>query len=124
LPYASPWGNGKRNHPGPFVNITSCPTVCTSNIVKELQNITGSDEPQGAVEIEDLFKQGNRRNPLRHGGHNDMEIANITYMSGHRAGEQSVASIRYGTFKKFSRLNNNMYGYFDTISALSSFKIW
>jgi hypothetical protein len=34
------------------------PNVCTSSIVKELQNITGFEELQGAVETEDFFKQG------------------------------------------------------------------
>jgi hypothetical protein len=63
LPYASPWVNGKRNHPGPLNNITSCPNICISRIVKKLENITGSEEPQGAVEIEDLLKQGKLKNP-------------------------------------------------------------
>jgi hypothetical protein len=34
------------------------PTVCISSIVKEPHNITGLEEPPGAVEIEDLFQQG------------------------------------------------------------------
>jgi hypothetical protein len=43
------------NHPGPLGNITSPPTACISSIVKEHHNITGFEEPQGAVEIEALF---------------------------------------------------------------------
>jgi hypothetical protein len=39
------------------------PTICISSIVKEPHNITGSEEPPGAVEIEDLFQQGKSMNP-------------------------------------------------------------
>jgi hypothetical protein len=49
----------------PFGNITSCPTVCISSIANELQNITGYEGPQGAVEIEDLFKQGKSTKTVR-----------------------------------------------------------
>jgi hypothetical protein len=38
------------------------PTVCISSIVKEPQNITGFEEPPGAVEIEDLSQQGKSMN--------------------------------------------------------------
>jgi hypothetical protein len=41
------------------------PTVCISSIVKEPHNITGFEEPPGAVEIEDLFQQGKSMKPLR-----------------------------------------------------------
>jgi hypothetical protein len=58
------------------------PTVCISSIVKEPYNITGFEEPQGAVETEDSSR-GNQRSPLRHGEHNDMKKTNSTYMSGH-----------------------------------------
>jgi hypothetical protein len=34
FPCASHWVNGKMKHPGPFGNITSCPTICISSIVK------------------------------------------------------------------------------------------
>jgi hypothetical protein len=49
------------------------PTVCISSIVKEPHNITGFEEPLGAVEIEDLFQQGKSMSPLGHGGKHDME---------------------------------------------------
>jgi hypothetical protein len=60
---ASLWGNRKIDHPGPCGNIMSCLTICMSSIVKEPHNITGSEETQGAVEIEDFVKQGKSMNP-------------------------------------------------------------
>jgi hypothetical protein len=83
LPYASRWGNGKRNHPEPFGNITSCPTVCISTIVKELHNITGSEESQGAVEIEDLQAREIDEPPSDTVDTMIWKKANTTYMSGH-----------------------------------------
>jgi hypothetical protein len=59
----APWGNGNRNYPGPLDNTTSCLTVCIFRTVKELHNITGSEEAQGTVEIEDLFKQRKSMKP-------------------------------------------------------------
>jgi hypothetical protein len=41
------------------------PTVCISSIVKEPPNISGFEEPPGAVETEDLFQQGKSINPSR-----------------------------------------------------------
>jgi hypothetical protein len=39
------------------------PNVCIFNIVKETQNITGFEEPTGAVEIEYLTQQGKSMKP-------------------------------------------------------------
>jgi hypothetical protein len=50
--------------------------------------------------------------------------SNTTYTSGHREREKSVASIWYGTFKKYLEAQQQcMHGYFDTLYFLSSFKI-
>jgi hypothetical protein len=38
-------------------------TIFISSIVKEPQNITGLEEPAGAVEIEDFVKQGKLMKP-------------------------------------------------------------
>jgi hypothetical protein len=46
-----------------FGNIMCRPTVYISSIVKEPHNITGIEEPQGAVETEDLFQQGEPMKP-------------------------------------------------------------
>jgi hypothetical protein len=43
------------------------PTVCIYSIFKEPPNITGFEEPQGAVEIEDFPQQGKSMNPPRTG---------------------------------------------------------
>jgi hypothetical protein len=40
-------------------------TVCISSIVNEPYTITGFEEPQGAVETENLFQQGKLMNPPR-----------------------------------------------------------
>jgi hypothetical protein len=39
------------------------PTISISSIVKEPHNITGFEEPQGAVETEDLVQQGKYMKP-------------------------------------------------------------
>jgi hypothetical protein len=52
-----PWRNGKRNHPELLGNIMNRMNACISSIVKEPHNITGFEEPQEAVEIENLFQQ-------------------------------------------------------------------
>jgi hypothetical protein len=57
LSYASPWGNGKSNHPGPFGNITRCPTVCISSTVKELNNIKKEEAAGTLVTSIDLFDE-------------------------------------------------------------------
>jgi hypothetical protein len=41
------------------------PTVFIFSIVKEPQNITGLEQPPGAVEIEDLSQQGKSMKPPR-----------------------------------------------------------
>jgi hypothetical protein len=78
------------------------PTVCISIIVNEPHNITGFEEPQGAVEIEDLVQQGESMKPPS--DKVDTMIcrkANTTYMSGHRERQHSSASIGYGTFDQY-----------------------
>jgi hypothetical protein len=78
----------------------SCMTVYISSIVKELQNITGYDEPQGAVEIKDFFREIDEP-PSDMADTMIRKEANTTYMSGHRKREQSGASIWYGTFEQY-----------------------
>jgi hypothetical protein len=78
------------------------PTVCISSIVKEPHNIKGFEEPQGAVETEDLFQQGKSMKPPSYTVDTMIwKKANTTYMPGHRDSEQSSASIRYGTFEQY-----------------------
>jgi hypothetical protein len=86
---------------GPFGNITSCTTICISSMVKELKNITGSEEPWGAVEIEYFSSRGMDEAPSDTAYSMIWEKSNTTCMSGHQEREQSVESIRYGTFDHY-----------------------
>jgi hypothetical protein len=125
LALRQPWVNGKRNHPGILGNIMNRPTVCISSKVKEPHNITGFEEPQGAVETEDLFQQGKSMKPpptrqtQLYGKNQIPPVCQGTErVNSHQHQSGMVLSI------SILRLNNSMHGYFDTPSALSSFKIW
>jgi hypothetical protein len=90
-------------------------------ITQEPLAITGSAEPQGALEVEDFFKQGKSMKPLRHSGHDDMEPP-ICQDTGSLNSQEHQSGMVHSN--SISRLNNNIHGYFDTPSSLSRFKIW